>query len=71
MKRPPTPTTGGNWRLIDGQLVEELPGQPLDALPVEHQGGPGIPVPPADEPNTPESTPSATRKRSGNKPDKE
>lgn len=71
MKRPPTPTTGGNWRVIDGQLVEELPGLPVDALPVERLGGPGIAVPPADEPNTPESTPPASRQRGGKKTDKE
>ena len=61
----PTPTRHGKWRMIDGQLVDEstLTGtqgqivdlaqvaEPLIASTDVREGGPGIPVPPADAPN--------------------
>lgn len=52
----PTPTAHGTWRVIDGQLVNEA-STPLAAAPIERLGGPGIPVPPVDAPNTPQITP--------------
>ncbi len=61
----PTPTTHGAWRVIDGQLVNEAAGLP-PAASVERLGGPGIPVPPVDAPNTPQTTPPRTkRERAG------
>ena len=70
----PTPTTHGSWRVIDGKLVNEA-GIPVEQVvrPVvasadERIGGPGIPVPPVDAPNTPQTTPPrASRARAGSK----
>lgn len=50
----PTPTTHGAWRVIDGQLVNEAD---------RPQTGPGIPVPPVDAPNTPQTTPPRTKRK--------
>ena len=62
----PTPTTHGDWHVIDGQLVDlsaslsgtgtdlvplESTGEPLIASTEEREGDPGIAVPPADAPH--------------------
>lgn len=51
----PTPTRHGNWIIRDGELVD-LDQQPLVAHTDARIGGPGIPVPLADQPN-PDITP--------------
>lgn len=66
----PTPTSHGAWRVIDGQLVNEDSAQtnivrrdtPLIASTDTRIGGPGIPVPPADE-SEPVTTPRKTSTR--------
>lgn len=66
---PKNPPSGGVWRRENGRLtkVEE----PLVASRQERVGGPGIPVPPADE-DTPETTkPSRLFGKKGAKPSKE
>ncbi|MEA9886118.1 hypothetical protein VDG05_17580 [Xanthomonas campestris pv. raphani] len=55
----PTPTSGGAWRVVDGQLIDESTEAPQIAQVVEpiyahtdiRLGGPGLSVPDADAPN--------------------
>lgn len=63
----PTPTSGGAWRVVDGQLIDESTEAPQITQVVEpicahtdiRLGGPGLPVPDADAP-----TPTARAVRS-------
>lgn len=54
----PTPTHGGAWRVVNGALIDEsVAGIPIEQVPTPvyaspevRTGGPGLPVPPADQP---------------------
>lgn len=67
MSSKPTPITGGAWRVVNGQLIDESQVQsapieqvaePVWASPDERAGGPDIPVPPIDAPASPRKSKS-------------
>lgn len=63
----PTPTRHGDWHVIDGVLTDlGAAPAPVIASSDMRQGGPGIPVPPIDQPE-----PASTRKSRVRKPSTE
>jgi len=60
----PTPTRGGAWRVVDGELIDESAEQlstPIYAHTELRTGGPGLPVPPIDEASPPASAGRKTK----------